>query len=239
MRITTKYVFNMVTGEVLEHEWYEYSGPVAMCKGADEANAQRKQMLDMDQKAFDLQMDQIKSVAASFSKFMTNPEGFSPSGMASMTSDALNQNALAYNQAGNTVRDQITAMGGNGDLPIGGNTIGRLASLSGMAASQKASTLNNLNIMNEQQKLSNMFNAGSLLTGNAATLNGTQSTAAGGASSALNSYITAKNTGFGSSFANALGGSLGAGLGAVATGGLGGFMGGAGKSGFNITGAKG
>jgi hypothetical protein len=31
MRITTKIVFSMLTGEVLEHEFYEYEGPLALC----------------------------------------------------------------------------------------------------------------------------------------------------------------------------------------------------------------
>jgi hypothetical protein len=31
MRITTKITWNMLTGEVLEHEFYEYSGPLVLC----------------------------------------------------------------------------------------------------------------------------------------------------------------------------------------------------------------
>jgi len=41
------------------------------------------------------------------------------------------------------------------------------------------------------------------------------------ASSALNDYIRAANTGFASSFMNSLGGSLGAGIGGGLTGGIG------------------
>src|SRR5579872_2605206 len=36
MTVTTKFVVSMVTGEVLEHEYYEYSGPVALACGATE-----------------------------------------------------------------------------------------------------------------------------------------------------------------------------------------------------------
>lgn len=31
MRITTKITFNMLTGEVLDHEFYDYEGPIAKC----------------------------------------------------------------------------------------------------------------------------------------------------------------------------------------------------------------
>lgn len=32
MRITTRITWDMASGEVLEHQWYEYAGPVAQCK---------------------------------------------------------------------------------------------------------------------------------------------------------------------------------------------------------------
>ena len=237
MRVTSRIVWDMATWEVLEHEFQDIECPkLDMAKGSDVANEQRQEMLNESKQAFAAQMSTLNDLKSSFGKYLTDNIGFDPQTMSAMTSDALNQNALAYNQAGSTIRDQITAMGGNGDLPIGGNTIGRLASLSGMAASQKASTLNNLNIMNAQQALANKFNAGSILSGNAATLGGTFGAATSGASNALNAYITAKNSGFGSSFANALGGTLGKGLGMVATGGLGGFLSDMGLSGANITG---
>lgn len=41
MRVTTKFVCSMITGEVFEHETYEYDGPVALCDRA--ANAASKQ----------------------------------------------------------------------------------------------------------------------------------------------------------------------------------------------------
>jgi hypothetical protein len=39
MRITTKITWNMITGEVLEHQWYEYNGEVALCVRSIEQGA--------------------------------------------------------------------------------------------------------------------------------------------------------------------------------------------------------
>ena len=39
MRVTTKFVCSMITGEVFEHETYEYDGPVALCDRAAQGAA--------------------------------------------------------------------------------------------------------------------------------------------------------------------------------------------------------
>lgn len=39
MRITTKIVVSMLTGEILEHEYFDYDGPLALCDRAAQAAA--------------------------------------------------------------------------------------------------------------------------------------------------------------------------------------------------------
>src|SRR5262249_15828429 len=164
----------------------------------------------------------LKDLNARFSGFLSGNQGFSPAAMAGMRSQFLNNNNAAYNQAGQQVRQALAARGsGTGQLPVGGDYTRGIAGLMGSRASSQSQGLLGLNLQNAIQAMNNQFNAGNILSGNAATLTGTQGVAGSGASNALNAYITAKNTGFGSSFTGALGGALGKGLGGFLTGGFG------------------
>jgi len=180
-------------------------------KGGDTANAQRQQELDMQKQAFAQQQSQIADLKNAFSKYTTQNIGFDPSQLSSMRSQFLNSNSSTFNQAGQMVRSALGARGsGTGQLPAGGDyTRGLVGLLAGRAGSQSQGLLG-INIQNQQQALQNRFNAGNLLSGNAAIQTGTQGVAGSGASSALSSYITAQNN---DPFMSALGGTLGKGLG--------------------------
>jgi hypothetical protein len=220
--------------ELLEKEELVYSGPVEQAKGGDTAKKQLDQQNKLQQQELDQQNKLYAQINAGVGKYLSGNIGFDPATLAQMQSQFLDNNALAYNQAGTGVRDALTARGGDGSLPIGGNYVKGISSLLGSAASSKAAGLQNLGIMNAQQALTNKFNAGSLLSGNAASMNSPIGTFGAGASNALNQYIQAQNTGFLSSFSNALGKGLGGGLASIGTGGLSGILGGGGfKSGIN------
>lgn len=191
-------------------------------KGGDTANSQRQQELKMQQTAFDAQQKQLADLKSAFSKYTTQNIGFDPSQYAAMQTQAMNQNTGTFGAAGNQVRSALLARGsGGGNLPVGGDYVRGISGLMGAQASDLSGNLNSLRIQNAQQALTNRFNAGSLLSGNAATLTGTQGVAGAGASSALGDYIKAKNSGFLSSFASGLGSGLGGGLSAGITGGIG------------------
>src|ERR1700758_1707290 len=191
-------------------------------KGSGTANSQRQQELDMQKKAFDTQQAQIEQLKSAFSPYLAGKTGFDPALLASMRSQFLNSNSSTFNQAGNQVRAALGARGeGTGSQPVGGTFGSGISNLMAAQAGSQSQGLLGINVQNAQQALQNQFNAGNILSGNAATLTGTQGVAGAGASSALNSYITAKNTGFGSSFANAFGGALGKGLGTGISGGIG------------------
>jgi hypothetical protein len=193
-------------------------------KGATStANSQRQQELNMQTQAFKTQQSQIAALQKSFSPYLSGTQGFSKQAQAAMRSQFLNSNNSTFNQAGQMVRSALGARGeGTGANPVGGNYAQGLSNLLGAKAGSQSQGLLGLDVTNQQQALQNQFNAGNILSGNAATLTGTQGVAGSGAASGLNSYINASNSGFLGSFQNALGGTLGKGLGLGITGGLGG-----------------
>lgn len=191
-------------------------------KGSGTANAQRQQELDMQKQAFATQQQQLATLNKAFSGYLSGNQGYTPTQLASMRSQFLNSNSSTFNQAGNQVRSALAARGeGTGSNPVSGSYGGNIAQLLSAQAGSQSQGLLGINVSNAQQALQNQFNAGNILSGNAATLTGTQGVAGSAASSALNSYITAANTGFGNAFTTGLGGALGAGLGKTVMGGIG------------------
>lgn len=163
-------------------------------KGQGTADSQRQQELAMQQQAFQTQQSQLATLNKAFSGFLSGQQGFSPQMMSGMTSQFLNNNNSSFNQAGQQVRAALGARGsGTGALPVGGDYTRGIAGLMGAKASSQSQGLLGLNVQNAQQALTNQFNAGSLLSGNAATLTGTQGVAGSGASSALQSFIQGSN----------------------------------------------
>lgn len=228
MRVTTRITYDMATMEVLEHEWYDYDGPVAMAKGDDYAKQVSRDQLALEKSQIAKQNAEFDFVKGNISKYLTGNEGFNPEQMALLRSNFLNDNASAYSDAGTSVRDMLTARGGDGALPVGGNYVKGISGLLGSQASAKSSGLLNLGIMDQQQALNNKFNTASVLSGNGAALSSSIGSTASAGSNALNAYIQSKSQGFGASLMNSLGGTLGKGLGTIATGGLSGMLGGKG-----------
>jgi hypothetical protein len=198
--------------------------PVSGGKGQDVAQQQQQAELAMQQQAFQTQQSQLAALNKAFSQYTTGAgQGFTPQQMSSMTSQFLNNNNSTFNQAGQQVRAALGARGsGTGQQPVGGDYTRGISSLIGAKAGSQSQGLLGLNVTNAQQALQNKFNAGSLLSGNAATLTGTQGVAGAGASSALNSYIQGINApGFLQSLGTSLASGIGSGIGAGVTGGLG------------------
>lgn len=191
-------------------------------KGKGTAQSQRAQELQMQQQAFHTQQQQLADLKKAFSPYLTGNIGFSPQQLSAMTSQFLNSNNATFNQAGQQVREALGARGeGTGANPIGGSYVRGISGLLGAKAGSQSQGLLGLQVQNALQAIQNQFNAGNILSGNAATLTGTQGVAGSAASSALGDYIRAANTGFGSSFTNAFGSGLGSGLSGFYTGGLG------------------
>lgn len=205
----------------------DYPAYDGQMKGAESAAQQMQQQeLNMQTQAFNTQQQQLAMLNKSFSPYLSGTQGFSPQMLASMRSQFLNSNSSTFNQAGSQVKSALLARGeGGGNAPTGGTYAGGISNLLAAQAGSQSQGLLGINVQNAQQALQNQFNAGSLLSGNAATLTGAQGVAGNAASSALNSYVQASANSFGGSFAKSLGSGLGSaigsGIGGAATGGLG------------------
>jgi hypothetical protein len=194
MRITTSITWSMITGEVLNHEYHEYSGTVTLCKGQEVAQAQLSQQNALVQQQLTQQKAIQDQLQGAFGKYLSGDIGFSPEQMSVLQSQFMNQNTGAFNSAGANVRSALSARGaGNGDLPVGGDYTRGIAELEGAKASSQSQGLLGLRAQSLAQALSNQFNAGSLINGQAAQLGNNIGTFNNGASNALGSYITAVN----------------------------------------------
>lgn len=215
MRITTRIVVDMASGRVLEHRFYDHSGPVDLCKGDDVAKQQLDTQNRLQQQQLNLQMIQLNRINDAVGKYLTGGVGYGDKALSLMKTQFLNNQANQFQQAGRSVRQALNARGA-GEGPVGGDYVRGLSSLMGMASDSTSQGLNQISLADEQQKLTNQFNAASVTSGNAAQLGNNVSTFGGGASNALDSYVKAANSGW----MNSLMGGLGQGLGAFAGGGM-------------------
>lgn len=214
----------MTHSERIERYIFDYPY-VSGGKGSDTANKQRQQELDLQKAAITRQNSQQDKVASQVSPFLGGKQGFDPMQLALLQSQFMNTNDQAFNSAGNSVRSSLLARGaGGGNLPASGDTVRGLLGLESARANSQTSGLQNIGLQNLSQALNNRWNAINVLNGQPAQLDTQVGSTANAASSALSSYITAANQGFGNAFTTALGGSLGKGIGSAATGGLGGGL---------------
>lgn len=213
----------MRTSQMSDREFAEFvkTHPVSGGKGSDSAKSIRDQEMKMNKQAFDTQQKMIAQLTKSFSPFLSGTKGFDPSAMAGMQSQFLNSNDSTFNQAGQQVREALGARGDLGSNPVGGSFARGLSSLLGAKAGSQSQGLLGLQIQNALQGQNNMWNAGNILSGNAATLTGTQGVQANAMSNALNQFMNAENSGFGASFMSSFGKGLGGLAGTAVGGGLG------------------
>src|ERR1017187_3377667 len=170
----------------------------------------------------------LKQNNTALSPYLTGNQGFTPEQMAALNSQALDQNALRYNQATQQTNQQLAARGeGLGNTPGSGVAATGYGNLQAAKAGDLADALRTVTLNNAQQGLANKFNAASVLSGNAQTYAGNVGTYGGGASNALNALTGAQANGFQAQFGKALGAGLGAGTAGLATTAAGGFAGGA------------
>lgn len=156
-----------------------------------------------------------------FGKYLNGDIGFSPAQLAALNSQALDQNALRYGQATRDTNTLLAGRGENGMAPLSGVAASGYGSLQAAKAGDLSDALRTVTLNDAQQSLTNKFNAGSLLSGNAQTLAGNVGTYGSGASNALNNVTQAQSNGFLSQFARGVGSGLGSGAAAGLTGGLG------------------
>lgn len=158
---------------------------------------------------------------AALSPYLTGNQGFTPQQMAALNSQALDQNALRFNQGTQQANAQLAARGeGLGNTPGSGIAATGYGNLQAAKAGDLADALRTVTLNDAQQGLANKFNAASVLSGNAQTYAGNVGTYGSGASNALGQLTQAQGQSFGNNFAKGLGGALGG----AAAGGVGGFV---------------
>jgi hypothetical protein len=177
--------------------------------------------LQAQQQAAQNQLLQQNNTA--LSPYLTGNQGFTPEQMAALNSQALDQNALRYNQGTQQANAQLAARGeGLGNTPGSGVAATGYGNLQAAKAGDLADALRTVTLNNAQQGLTNKFNAASILSGNAQTYAGNVGTYGSGASNALSNLTQAQ----GNSFSSKFGQGLGSGLGSAVSKGIAGTVGG-------------
>lgn len=190
--------------------------------GTGTSKDQLAQQNALQKQAFDLMQQRQNQVGGAVSKYMSGNVGFDPQQLALLKSQFLNNTAGQYQNAGANVRTALLRSGSSdGRAPVGGDYVRGISGLEGGLASTTASGMHNIDLQNLSQMLTNKFNAASLINGQAAQLTSPISSFGQGASSALDNYVKASNSGFGSAFSTAFGSALGKGASAAAGGMLG------------------
>ena len=232
MRVTTKITINMVTGEVLDHQFYEYDGPVALCCGAtgeqkDTYNAQSdlmKQLTNQSQQIFGGSSSVFQDLINSFAPTVAagpNQKGFSLPEEAALKSGAITNTGEAYKHASQAVRSANAAIGGGNEYLPGGAEIQANVDVANQGAQQTASALNQIDQANYATGRDNYFKAAEGLTQapqvfNPSTSAGNSAVGAGSAAADTANQIAAANN----SWVQGVTGALGGIAGNVVTGGM-------------------
>jgi len=131
LKIYSRLVIDIATGLVTEADSYEYSGPVALCKGAtsEQKNLEAQQaafysVMTADYKQqFARQSAILQALDESWSPVLAggiNQYGFSAAEDTALRSAATDQTAAEYQKAAKATNENIAAMGGGNEfLPSG------------------------------------------------------------------------------------------------------------------------
>jgi hypothetical protein len=222
----------MITGDVLEHVYAEYDGPVELACGASKEqtesyNTQKNltsTAIQQAQQEFGSASSVFNSLYNSFAPIVNagpNQKGFSAAEDSALKSGAITNTGEAYRHASTAVKEAGAAVGGGNEYLPGGAEIGRNIEVANEGAERTADSLNKIDQANYETGRENYFKAAEGL--NAAP--GAFGTANSGMTDAIGSGedqaktandIAAANNSWVSSVTGALGG-IG---GAVVSGGM-------------------
>jgi hypothetical protein len=159
MRITARKTISMITGETLEHVFYEYDGPVDKACGS---TAQQVQDEKTQQTLMNTLADQAKQEFGSSSSVFqdlyntfaptvaagVNQQGFSTPERTALDSGAITNIGQAYRNASTAVKESNAAVGGGNIALPSGAEIGSNTSIAEQAAAQTAGALNQIDETN-------------------------------------------------------------------------------------------
>jgi hypothetical protein len=225
MRVYTRIVIDMKTLAVIESDWFDYTGPIAFCKGDDTASSTEQSQSDFSktlQTAFQTnnaaQQNQLNFLNAKMQSAIDNPQGYGASTLASMRAQANDAVSAQDQNVQRSVNNSMATKGGAEALPsgVGAQIDASIASQAAQAGSraQAGITVDNANLENQ-----NMWNAVKTEGGVAAMENpegmAGQATGAADSVSSLGNTVTQSA---GPTVGSILGGVVGAGLGAFGPG---------------------
>lgn len=174
MQITTRKTISMMTGEILEHQYYSYSGTVAYCKGdSSKAEQQRadniqQQDLAIQQQQLNAQLAQLQGVNAAVDPIISSIiSGQTPTVLAplesSLTASYMNLLPATYRAGMAQINNNLVARGLTGGTNAGGGGVaGNFGALTAaLAAQQQQGATDTAQALNAQklQLLGNSLNA--------------------------------------------------------------------------------
>jgi hypothetical protein len=195
MQVTTKITWNLETGEITEHAFYVYDGPVELACSAGSKEVEANDIaLQNSQIAMNTTLSNDYSTTfaqnqavlgqqqARLNAIAANPMGFTPQQLHTATTSVNENTATAAKQAIGAAAGYAAAHGG---ADVGGGGTAQLAGEIESAAGQsKAQQLSNLSTASEELKQQNMWKALGGLSEVGSGYGSAGSTAIGGAGTA-------------------------------------------------------
>lgn len=159
MIITTRKTVSMLTGETLEHVWYEYDGPLDEACGAtasqvaDEKSQQTLMttLADQAKQEFGSSSSVFQDLYNTFAPTVAagpNQQGFSAPEKASLDSSAITNGGQASRNASQAVRESNAAVGGGNIALPSGAEVGRNIAIANAGAARTADSLNQIDQTN-------------------------------------------------------------------------------------------
>lgn len=170
MFITTKITWSMVTGDVLVHEGFEYTGPLALACGPSKGEKQ----IAGQMKSFSQTMtDQAKTVFGNDSQVFNNllnkyqgivasgpgQQGFTQAELNALNSNAISNSASQFKNVKGAVGNMQAAYGGGNTVTNSGVTTAQDLNIANAQAAQTASDLNKITAANYETGRENFWNA--------------------------------------------------------------------------------
>ena len=171
MKVTTKIVFDSNTWEVLEHEWFEYDGPVAECKkkskSADQAAkammAFAQELVGLFRQQFGAQEKLIAFLEEKLKPFIESTTGFLPGEEAALRTGATEEISGQYEAASRAFQEQAFVLGGR-DVPSGA-MLSAQAALGSARAQEQASAQRQITLAGAHMRRQQAFTASAILGG--------------------------------------------------------------------------
>jgi hypothetical protein len=159
MQITTRKTISMLTGETLEHVFYEYNGPLDEACGAtaDQVADEKAQqslmhtMADQAKQEFGSSSSVFQDLYNTFAPTVAagpNQAGFSAPEKAALDSGAITNTGQAYRNASTAVKEANAAVGGGNIALPSGAEVGRNIEIANEGAAHTAGALNQIDQTN-------------------------------------------------------------------------------------------